>query len=356
MKNEKKRINNVNSLVAVTALVLFKYAMIVHLPTGGKTAVRNIIFVVISVSALAVLLFTYFKFTSGFSEKYKYASIMLIADPLLMQNLFDVWQALSLILMLFYLVFLKGVRNKRALVSNVALFTALTVIFNPSGVFGYAALIMCSGLIYGALYEKAFIKSKRDAVSVVSVGIASSAFSCFAGGLIKNSFEYTSIYNYIPYERFDFEQIKSFLIFNRKFSDLIIAVIACVPVIITTVCFIRILKTDRENSKNREFIFTRKLVIATICAAFVSDISGFILLNSKASISLLVFSLVILILIAYKTKSEDKKVFTQTVKKLDVQIASHPVLMTVVVICSATFLNSFCGSNTIYYYITYFLV
>lgn len=353
MDKEAQSNKNTVSLCAVAVLILIKYAMVARISAGNEYALRTVIAVTASVTAFTALLFAYYKLSSGFSENCKYAAIMLLADPLILSNFFGVWQTVSLVIALIFLITLDRFRTKESLVTGIALFTAAAVVFNPSGVTGYASLILCSGLIFGAFGESEIIRNRKDVVTPVIICIVSAVLSAVAGGLVRKGFNYTSVYNYIPYERFDIQQIKSFFAFNRNFTELRTAVLACIPVSVACVCFINLLKKEKANSKNKDFAFKRKLVCASFCAVFISDVSGCLFFNSKASISLLVFSPVVPILII---KNGKNNAFKQTVTELEKKIASYPVLFTLAVIYTAAFFIPFCASNNIYKYITDFLV
>ena len=353
MKNEAKQKKNTVSLFAVAVLLLVKYAMVTRVSENAGFAARSVIAAVVSASAFAVLVFTYYKQTSGFSENCKYAAIMLVADPLLFSNIFGVWQTLSLISLLVFINLLSRFKTKKSLVAGMALFTAAAIVFNPGGAPGYASLVLFSGLFYGAFCEKEIIRSRKDIAAPVLTCIVSAVLSVCAGSLLRKAFDYMPVYNYIPYERFDFALIKSSLTFNRVFAEPRTAVLAGIPVIVACIYLVYLLKTNKANAKNKEFIFKRKLVYTAFCALFISDIAGYIFFNSKASVSLLVFLPLILILII---KNGRNKAFTQALTELEAKIASYPVLFTAAVIYTAAFFIPFCGSNDIYKYITDFLV
>ena len=97
MKNEAITNKNIKPLCAVAVLMLFRYAMVSDvLSSGGGFVLRAVISVAASVLVSALFLYTVYRQTGCFSDGYKYIAIMLIADPLILLNLFDVWQALSL--------------------------------------------------------------------------------------------------------------------------------------------------------------------------------------------------------------------------------------------------------------------
>ena len=351
MNNQSAQKKNIRLLCAAAVLLLLKYIMVVRISESTEFFARTVIFLAVSAAALAVLLFTCYKKTSRFNNIP--ASVVFIADPLLLLNVFDVWAAVSLIIVLFAVNSLTAVKSKKALILSTVLYISAAVAVNPVAAPSYAAVILCCALISGAFGENEIIKNAKDVTAPVFAGVICAAASFIAGCFIRKGFEFTRIYNIIPYERVGVEQIKTLFANQRSFVELKVALLAVIPLTAACIYYIYFLRTGKTKNKNKDLPFKTKLLTFTLCAAFVCSVAGYVVLGSRQNLSFLIFAPAVLLL---STLNKKNTVFTQTFETLKGGITAHPVAFAAAVIYTAAFFIPFCGSNTLCYQITDFLV
>ncbi len=351
IKNKKNMAVN----CAVLALLLLKYSMIIEVEKGGAAAVWRMLFAFSASMALIIISArTYSDVTSGFSREYKYAAVMLVAEPLLFVCLKSVWSCAACIIVLLGIKALNNCQSEAALVKKAVVFTAISVFLCPEGVLAFTAFFVFYALVHGAFSSDGIIKKPGDAVLPAIACILTSAVSFAAGVFLKNCLEYTQAYNYLPYSRIAFGLIGDVLNKSRSFGSLTAAILAAVPSFFACLLLIAYANSVQlRKSEQQVFLFRRKLFITAVFLFYAAGILGFILFYSDVNIALFVLFPLLILLEARRNKTPG---FEQAFNKLESGMVSYPAAFALSVVYTAAFFAAVNGGNNLFFKVTDYLV